>query len=174
MLAYQRGDAGAFEVLYARHKSAAFAFLKRSGAPADVVEELFQEAWMAIIRNIENYQPSAKFKTYLYQVAHRKLIDHWRRSREFEELDEQSLASPESETGRGALNHAEQQQLATQLMRQLQNLPEEQRCAVLLRQQGFTQQEIAEITDVGAETVKSRLRYATKSLRDSMGGLHYG
>ncbi|MEM8496877.1 MAG: sigma-70 family RNA polymerase sigma factor [Pseudomonadota bacterium] len=171
MMAYQRGDASAFEVLYSRHRLPVFAFLRRSGAAADNVEPLFQEAWMAIIRNKDSYQPSASFKTYLYQVAHRKLIDYWRKHRERDELAEDTAdTSPDQDNG---LSRPEADLLNAQVMRFIQQLPDEQRCAIVLRQQGFSQHEIADITNVGAETVKSRLRYATKSLRNALAGAHH-
>ncbi|MFK7731283.1 MAG: sigma-70 family RNA polymerase sigma factor [Pseudomonadales bacterium] len=171
MMAYQRGDASAFEVLYARHRLAVFAFLRRSGAPADNVEALFQEAWMAIIRNIDSYQPSASFKTYLYQVAHRKLIDYWRKHKEEVSLDDNVVDTlPEHNS---ALGNPEVELLNAQVSRVIQQLPDEQRCTVVLRQQGFSQREIADITKVGTETVKSRLRYATRSLRTALAGVQH-
>lgn len=171
MMAYQRGDASAFEVLYARHRLPVFAFLRRSGAPADNVENLFQEAWMAIIRNIDSYQPSASFKTYLYQVAHRKLIDYWRKLKEEDSLDEDAMDSVPNQDS--SLSKPEAELLNAQVIRFIQQLPDEQRCAIVLRQQGFSQREIADITKVGTETVKSRLRYATKSLRTALAGIHH-
>ena len=171
MMAYQRGDASAFDVLYSRHRLPVFAFLRRSGAPADCVEALFQEAWMAIIRNSDSYQPSASFKTYLYQVAHRKLIDYWRKTKEQDELDEDDEHTlPDQDS---SLSKPEAELLNAQVMRLIQQLPDEQRCAIVLRQQGFSQREIADITKVGTETVKSRLRYATKSLRNALAGTQH-
>ncbi len=171
MMAYQRGDASAFEVLYARYRLPVFAFLRRSGAPPDNVEALFQEAWMAIIRNIDSYQPSASFKTYLYQVAHRKLIDYWRKHKQEHTQEEEAvdiLANPEGSPG-----NPEAELLNTQVMRFIQQLPDEQRSTIVLRQQGFSHREIADITKVGTETVKSRLRYATKSLRTALAGIQH-
>lgn len=171
MKAYQRGDASAFEVLYSRHRLPVFAFLRRSGAPPDNVEALFQEAWMAIIRNMDRYQPSASFKTYLYQVAHRKLIDYWRKHKEEGALEEDAADTLPNQDS--VLTTPEAQLLNAQVMRFIQQLPDEQRCAIVLRQQGFSQREIADITKVGPETVKSRLRYATKSLRTALAGIHH-
>jgi len=160
MLAYQRGDSTAFEVVYGRHKNAVFAYLLRSGAQADSVEEIFQEAWTSIIKNIERYEPKAKFKTYLYQVAHNKMIDYWRRRKH-----EASDGNCAIELTASRDSDHEQKILTGQLMAAISQLPSEQRCALLLRHQGFSQREICDITGSGAETVKSRLRYAQQSLR---------
>ena len=167
MLAYQKGDSSAFEVLYMRHKEGLFAFLYRSCQQSAVVEELAHDAWTSIIRSIETYQPKARFKTYLYSVAHNKLVDHWRRDSrrsghvDFDELEiAADESSPEEISARGQI----QKSLSDAIMQ----LPVEQRDAFLLREAGFSQEQIGEIVGAGKETVKSRLRYAGNQLRSSL------
>jgi RNA polymerase sigma-70 factor (ECF subfamily) len=163
MLDYGRGDSAAFEVLYMRHKDSLFAFLYRHCPQQAVVEDLAHDAWTAVIRSAPRYQPSAKFRTWLYQIAHNRLVDHWRRPQPEELL-------PESVAHEGG--SAEAQHRAYQLMQLVLALPSEQKDAFLLREQGFSYREIAEITATGKETVKSRLRYATASLRQQLGGAY--
>src|ERR1700704_523541 len=78
MLAYAGGDAGAFEALYARHKGALYRFVLRSVKARGEAEELFQEIWMRAIEARGRYAPQAKFSTWLYTIAHNRLVDHWR------------------------------------------------------------------------------------------------
>ena len=59
--------------------------------------------------------------------------------------------------------------LHRRLMISIGQLPLEQRDALLLQEQGFSQKEIAEITGAGEETIKSRLRYARNALRERLG-----
>ncbi|MBV1877649.1 MAG: sigma-70 family RNA polymerase sigma factor [Pseudomonadales bacterium] len=189
MLAYQQGDALAFEVLYGRHKNALFAFLYRNCAQPAIVEELAQESWMSIIRRAAHYVPSAKFRTYLFQVAHHKLIDHWRRaalSAEYQAADQTCAQAGQQADAVGAVaaadidagksidasgpeaeleEHIMQEQIQTLLSRALSQIPNEQRTVFLLREAGFGQTQIAEIVGVGKQTVKSRLRYAVNQLR---------
>ncbi len=187
MLAYQRGDSSAFESLYLRHKDSLFAFLYRNCPESALVEELAQDAWTSIIRRVGSYQPSAKFRTYLFSVAHNKLVDHWRRSKNRmndvragvradvrADVDTDEIGSHPPpvyentgfDTGpEGSLIQHEQKQTLTGA---LALLPNEQRDVFLLREEGFTQEQIAEITGVGRETVKSRLRYAGNHLRTVM------
>lgn len=159
MLAYQRGDADAFEHLYLRHKDGLFAFLYRSHPNMAVVEEIAQEAWTAVIQAASNYTAESTFKTWLYQIGRNRLIDFWRRKdnqhEAFDELPEQA-----AESANWQASEAEQN-----IMNAIGRLPLEQRDAVLLREQGFSLAEIGEITDAEQETVKSRLRYARKQLR---------
>lgn len=167
MLAYQRGDSLAFEVLYMRHKDALFAFLYRSCAQPAVIEELAHDAWTAIIRSVDSYQPSAKFKTYLYQVAHNKLVDYWRSNKNQQysvDIAETEIAHTQDDLE----SHSERQQLQQSLTDAIAQLPSEQRDTFLLREEGFSQEEIANIVGVGRETVKSRLRYATQQLRETL------
>src|ERR1700686_5215753 len=78
MLAYAGGDAAAFETLYAKHKGPLYRFVLRSvKAPAEA-EELFQDVWMRAIEARGRYSPQAKFSTWLYTIAHNRLVDHWR------------------------------------------------------------------------------------------------
>jgi len=170
MLAYQRGDSAAFDVLYRRHKDKLFNFIYRSCQHAESVEDIAHDAWMAVIRHAEHYRPSAKFTTYLYQVARNKVIDHWRQqpssehATHIEEADvDQITPSALLDSGqRSAEGHLT---LINELMSALLKLPHEQREAFLLTEEGFSQAEIADITDSKPETVKSRVRYARQQLR---------
>ncbi len=78
MLAYAAGDAAAFDALYARHKGGVYRYLLRHCGNAGTADELFQDVWMNVIRARASYAPSAKFATWLYRIAHNRVIDHWR------------------------------------------------------------------------------------------------
>src|SRR5919202_3130423 len=79
MLAYQAGNAGAFETLYRRHRTRLYRFVLRAVKTRAVAEELFQEIWMRVIEARSRYTPQAKFTTWLYTIAHNHLVDHWRK-----------------------------------------------------------------------------------------------
>src|SRR5712691_6121972 len=79
MLAYRDGNAGAFETLYLRHRGRLFRFVLRSVKSRATAEELFQEIWMRVIEARERYTPQARFTTWLYTIAHHRMVDHWRR-----------------------------------------------------------------------------------------------
>lgn len=162
MLAYQRGDADAFECLYHRHKDGLFAFLYQHCGRQAVVEELAQEAWMAVINAASQYEAQGYFKTWLYQIGHNRLVDFWRRKdNQHDNLDNVPEQAATEEPG---LDDETQQQL----MAAIGELPGEQRDALLLQEQGFSLAEIAKITSSGEETIKSRLRYARKQLREKL------
>jgi RNA polymerase sigma-70 factor, ECF subfamily len=164
MLAYQRGDTSAFECLYHRHKDGLYAFLYRSCPRQTAVEDLAQDAWMAVVKAAERYQPRASFKTWLYQIARNRLVDFWRGS---DNTHSSLEAAPEPAIDPNSNSRQDMQQ---QLLAAIAELPAEQRDALLLQEQGFSLREIAEITGDGQETVKSRLRYARTQLRRQLGG----
>ncbi len=78
MLAYAGGDARAFETLYSRHKGPVFRYVLRSVKSRAEADELFQDVWMRAIEARARWRPEAKFTTWLYTIAHHRLIDHWR------------------------------------------------------------------------------------------------
>lgn len=175
MLAYRDGDARAFEVLYARHKGALYRYLLRQCRVAAAAEELFQDVWTNLIKARERYQPSAKFTTYLYRVAHNRLIDYYRRQSSGVPIsydDEQSditleqlpdTAEPEPE------NKLHIKRQVKRLLGLIEKLPDAQREAFLMREEGgLSLEEIADATGVNMETAKSRLRYAVAKLREGI------
>jgi RNA polymerase sigma factor (sigma-70 family) len=78
MLRYRDGDAAAFEVLYGRHKGGVFRYMLRQCSARGIAEELFQEVWMNLIKSRASYSVQARFSTYIYSIAHNRLIDHYR------------------------------------------------------------------------------------------------
>ncbi|MBS0575751.1 MAG: RNA polymerase sigma factor [Proteobacteria bacterium] len=170
MMAYGRGDATAFETLYARHRGGLFRYLLRHLRQQALAEELFQDVWSRLIGARERYRPDAKFSTWLYQIASNRLTDHWRalgRQGGFvDEGDERIEREPDPSTPEREMSQFEQRR---QLQRALEELPAEQREVLLLRlDRELELEEIAQITGVGRETVKSRLRYAMDKLRSRL------
>lgn len=169
MLAYARGDLAAFEALYAKHRGTLYRFLLRSVRDRSLADELFQDTWSRVIAARDRYQAQAKFSTWLLQIAHNLIVDGHRRKRPLagSEEAESALAThaaPEREQPDHALSDFERRRT---LQRAIEQLPDEQRTAVLLRlEHELSLEEMAEVTGVGRETVKSRLRYAMTKLRD--------
>jgi len=181
MLSYAAGRAAAFDTLYARHKGGVYRYLLRHCGNAGTAEELFQDVWMNAIRARDRYAPTAKFTTWLYTLAHHRLVDHWRASGQVklasidDDHDEGTRAAVEALPG--APREEPEAQLATRQLRErfhaaLATLPAVQRDAFLLQHEGgLSLAEIAELTGAGVETVKSRLRYAVAKLRGQLSPL---
>jgi len=173
MLRYAAGEAAAFDRLYARHRGSLFRFIQRQCKERTQAEEIFQEVWMNLIKSRERYTVAARFRTYLYTLAHNRMIDHFRRrSSEPIRVDndpEEGLdviaGLPASRVDEPHVRVLSRQQ-GECLLRLLEGLPSAQREVFLLTEEGgLSLREIAETTGVSFETAKSRLRYATARLR---------
>ena len=173
MLAYGRGEMRAFETLYSRHRAALYRYLVRQSHDTEVANDLFQEVWSRVIVNRIRYEPRAKFRTFLFTLAHNCFIDHCRRMKSrpagssVEDADAADLlcadddARPEIELERAEASQRYRAALAT--------LPQEQRDVYLLHEESdLSLEEIARVTGVGTETAKSRLRYAVGKLKAAL------
>lgn len=175
MLCYRDGDSDAFARLYARHKGPLYRYLLRQCDPV-VAEELFQEVWLKLIAARAGYTVQAKFTTWLYRIAHNRLVDHYRASARglplsyAEDCPEwANIPGPESVQPEV---WDDRQRQAERLLALLADLPEAQRETLLLKEEaGLSLEEIAQATGTGRETVKSRLRYALARLRQGLGGM---
>ena len=173
---YRDGDAGAFDLLYARHKGGVFRFMLRQCSERGVAEELFQDVWMNLIRTRAGYVARARFTTYIYTLAHNRLIDHYRSRAggvplSFDADDGPSIDAVPGAVGDDPAEGADARQQAGRLLQLIEQLPESQREAFLLQQESdMSVEEIAQATGVSRETAKSRLRYALARLREGMRG----
>jgi RNA polymerase sigma-70 factor (ECF subfamily) len=176
MLRYARGDLRAFEVLYQRHRGGLYRYLSRHTRNPEAANDLFQEVWSKVIASRDRYEPRAKFQTLLYRIAHNCFVDYCRRASVRAEADvngdgqedwQSALPAPDDQQPDA---RAEQAQAAARYRAALAQLPAEQRDVFLLYEEsGLSLEEIADITAVGPETAKSRLRYAVAKLRQVFG-----
>ncbi len=178
MLAFRAGDARAFEVLVRRHRTPVFNFILRFTGHRARAEDVLQETWLKVVRSASEYEAKAKFTTWVYTIARNLCVDSARKEsyRQTASL-EASATGAEGDEGRplgeslpdegvsperGAYNA----RVRPLLERALAGLPEEQREVFVLREySGIPFKEIAEVTGVSENTVKSRMRYALEGLR---------
>jgi RNA polymerase sigma-70 factor (ECF subfamily) len=176
MLRYGAGDAAAFDALYARHKGGVYRYLLRQLREPAIAEELFQDIWLNLVNARERYTVQARFSTWLYRIAHNRLVDHVRRQGNtavvsINQNDEDD--DPPLEIADDTARTPEARQWATQQLERIvelvEALPAAQREAFLLYHEGdLGVDDIAEATGVNRETAKSRLRYAFNKLRKGL------
>jgi RNA polymerase sigma factor (sigma-70 family) len=161
---YAGGDVAAFDLLYRRHEMRVWRYLERNTGNRATADELMQEVWFAVARDAVRYQPSARFTTWLFTIAHHRMIDSARTRRREISLDPETLIA---DSRSGPLAEAISTDQAKALINAVSQLPEEQRDAFLLQMEGdLGVEEIAAITACSFETTKSRLRYARMKLRE--------
>ncbi|MBQ4861517.1 sigma-70 family RNA polymerase sigma factor [Pseudoalteromonas sp. MMG013] len=175
MLEYGKGNDTAFAELYARHKGPMYRYICRQlgSKQHNKAQELFQEVWVRVIDNRNNYTVEAKFTTWLYRIAHNLLIDEHRKNHvRGEHL---TLVSDEQHEGILAFHQGKQEGsvhndfLQQAIKHCVELLMPQQREAFLLRHEaGFDPSQVCEIVGAKPETVKTRLRYAMSQLRDCL------
>jgi RNA polymerase sigma-70 factor (ECF subfamily) len=176
MLRYQSGDAGAFDQLYSRHKGGLYRFIRRQCAEPDLADEVFQEVWMSLIQALDRYRPEAQFRTYLFTLAHHRLMDQFRRRGRGLSLVAPPADEGDSQTCEPAGSRVDEPEVQAAarasgeaILAALEALPPPQREAFLLHEEaGLSVDEIATATGSSYETAKSRLRYAIGKLRSAL------
>jgi len=164
MIAYGAGDMAAFEILYARYRGPLYRYFTRQVGEPATANDLYQGCWEKVIAARRKYSDKAPFKAWLFRIAHNHLVDHYRSARPVSELPEDTPGD-DPDPGEGI----DAQRLDQRFRAAIAGLPDEQKQALLLRlESGLGLEDIARITGVGAETAKSRLRYATARLKQVM------
>jgi RNA polymerase sigma-70 factor (ECF subfamily) len=186
MLAFKSGDARAFSTLVGRHRQAVYNFILRYVGHRQRAEDVLQETWMKVVRSSREYEPKARFTTWVFTIARNLCVDSARKEsyRQTDSLDALVGAPGGEDEGRelgqtlpdegvqGPDRAADNARLRPLLTRAIAALPAEQREVFLLREyQGLGFKEIAEVTGVNENTVKSRMRYSLETLRKKLAEL---
>ena len=181
MLRVREGDTQSFAVLLEKYRGPVIHFLQRMILNQAVAEELAQEVFLRVYRSRANYEPTAKFTTWLYRIASHLALNHIRDRRH--ERNQESLDEEVSEgMGRqgASLGPTIEQTLVreskfVEIRQAIQNLPAKQRAAVLMHKyEEMEYSHIATELECSESAVKSLLFRAYEGLRAKlahMGGL---
>ena len=166
----QRGDAAALARLVKVHERMVFALVGRllCGRSRAAVEDVAQEVFVRVIRNIERFDPAgpARLSSWILTIATRVTLNSLRGKRREEPLslthhDRVADDSPEQTTM--------DRQLSAQVMEAMAALPEPMRAVLVLRAyHDLDYPEIAAALEVDLGTVKSRLARARAALREAL------
>ena len=177
MLAFAQGNAGAFDRLYARHKGTVYRFIARSLPSKADVEEIFQDVWMKAIEARARYEPRAKFTTWIYAIAHNRLVDAWRKKGlvlvplDGGGDDERAAIDPPDDPANEPFAQVSNREALARFAAAFEKLPPAQREAFVMKEEAdMSIAEIAAATGADEEAVKSRVRYATAKLREALDG----
>jgi RNA polymerase sigma-70 factor (ECF subfamily) len=160
----QQGDRAAFGALVRKHQDRIYRYLLRLTGSRDEALELAQDAFFKAWQALPEWRPEAQFHTWLFRIASNAAMDLVRRRKtvEFVPLGEEHDAPAGEQGPEGQLAST---QRVRALDRALQQLPPEQREALLLREvEGMSYGEIAAATGAAEGTVKSRLARAREAL----------
>ncbi|MSP25801.1 MAG: sigma-70 family RNA polymerase sigma factor [Myxococcales bacterium] len=169
----KQGDKAAFRKLVERHQRRAFSIALGLVRDENDAREVVQDAFVRVYRNLDRFEGTSAFFTWLYRIVTNLAIDHMRRParREQELLDTSQtdddadlslLATPQTD----ALDVLQRQQLATSIQEALDALPSYHRAVILMREvEGMSYLEMAEAMGVSKGTIMSRLFHARRKLQ---------
>lgn len=164
---YRDGDPAAFEELYRRHRGRLHRFVARM-TPGEA-DEVFQEVWLAVVKGRDRYVPEARFVTYLFTIAHHRAVARLRSAGRVPLVDCEEAGEIVPDQQPDPLQATSNAELGQALQSAISALPPLQREAFLMQAEGeLSLAEIAEVTGTSRETVKSRLRYASRRLRAAL------
>ncbi|QHN02728.1 sigma-70 family RNA polymerase sigma factor [Granulicella sp. WH15] len=182
--ALKAGSETAFAVLISQYSQPIYSLIARSlQDPADAAD-ITQEVFIKVFRSIGSFHGEASLRTWLYRIALREASNQrrwWTRHKRQElTIDEQaetedgdgiSLAETLPDSRPSPYEQASQSQVKIRIEDALRKLPEVYRTVIVLREiEGFAYEEIAEILDVPAGTVKSRLTRGRAALKEILMG----
>jgi RNA polymerase sigma-70 factor (ECF subfamily) len=159
------GNPTAWDTLFRRYQLPLYAYVFELVRNEQTSLDLVQETFIAAVRHIGGLRDNEKFGSWLFGIAHQKVIQLWRKRGGKEILFDEIPESPvEFDDAPDELFIRREQE--TEFMNQLNQLPLPQRSVLLLHfVEDFSLEEISRITEIQLGTVKSRLHYAKKSLR---------
>lgn len=173
----ERGDAGAFEVIYDRHCRVAYSLAFRLLGDRQSAEDLVQDAFLAVWRGASSYSSSrGSVRTWMLSILHNRGVDRLRTlgamSRRQDALEQVELRRPDAPD---AATLGIESALAGSIREELGSLPAEQHEVLKLAYYGgFTHHEIAEMLRLPLGTVKSRMRLGLERLRRGLGAAEVG
>jgi RNA polymerase sigma-70 factor (ECF subfamily) len=175
----QQGDIGAFNRLATRVETSVYRFVLRTLGDREDARDVCQDALLKAYQNIGRLRDGRKFRAWVHHIALNLCRDRFRSPAHRRELrpgtadddsfGEKARAALEQEDPSAPHLRTERFPLVREIEEALGLLPAEQRVAILLREyHGFTSEEIGEITGVPAATVRTRIFYGLRALRQTL------
>ena len=177
MLMYRDGDFGAFETLYRRYEKPLLDFIYRLAMNPSEAENLYQETYYRVIRSKRNYRATARFKTWLFQIALNLCRDSARRMKHRSHISLNSTIAKNDDEGvelqqlisdpsLDVSHQVESDEMASLVKNALASLPEKEHLVFVMKEyQGMKFTEISEILDSPIGTVLSLNHRAQEKLK---------
>jgi len=164
---YRSGNMKSFEDLYARYRQPLYLFLLRRGHSETAAEDIFHDCWLRLIDHHKQFD-GVNFKAWLFTIARNLSTDTFRKNQL------RQVESLENDCNHQAHFSAQRLQEGFDCIELVKSsvaaLPMDQRDVFLLKEEaGLSLQQIADLMAVGRETIKSRIRYAMKQLKQLLG-----
>lgn len=165
---FQNGDTTAFNLLVERWQDKIHRFVYRYLPDIDEANEITQKTFIKAYQRIDTLEEARKFSPWIYKVANNLCLDELKRAGRKRAVPLE-LNRFEQKSNKTPVTDFENKELADLLNRALMQLPDEQRSVVILKQyEDLTFREIAEILEEPENTIKSRMYYGLKAMRNTL------
>ncbi|MFC1461870.1 sigma-70 family RNA polymerase sigma factor [Verrucomicrobiota bacterium] len=173
LIQYRNGNVAALEQLVEQYRRPLFKFILNMIGGREEADEIFQEVWFRVIKNIDKYKDD-KFLSWLFRIARNFIIDRFRSRKKVVSLDKENEAgislmdripgadrSPDVQVGN--------RDVGRKISEAVAGLPIEQKEVFLMRMEGdLPFKEIAKIQHVSVNTALARMQYALAKLRNEL------
>ena len=165
VLRYQAGDTTALEELVERYHGRLLYFVRRMLGGSRGAEDVLQDTWVAVVRNLRKLRNPDAFSAWLYRIARNKVYERLRKRNRVLPLSEEieETAAPEEETDDFSAADAARVHECLEKLR-----PAHREVLILRFLEQMSYQDIAVVVGCGLGTVRSRLHYAKRALRKEM------
>jgi RNA polymerase sigma factor (sigma-70 family) len=161
----RRGNHHAFEALMGRYQARLLAFCRHMLASKEDAEDVLQEVFAAAFNAIQADERPLNVRPWLYRIARNRSLNHLRRT---QAIGMDSMDVHLSENGQTTADRVHRREEFRMLLADVQQLPETQRSALLLREiDALSYDQIAEAMDTTVPSVKSLLVRARVSLAEA-------
>lgn len=166
----RRGDGAAIERLIRAHQEPLYAFMLRLSGKPDVAEDMVQEAFVRVLRNLDRFDDRFRFSTWLFTIARRLYVNHLQKHRP--SYDSEAVGDWQGGSRRPDAIAAESEnrehvrRLLDEAIGALN--PQQREIVLLFHQQDWPIQEIAEHLQMPEGTIKSHLHRARKRMQEAI------
>ncbi len=162
---YLKQDEEAFLILYNKYKNAVYSYLnKLIPGQSGLVDDLFQQTWIKVIKNLSKYQDKQNFLAWVVMISRNLSIDHFRQESRKPSQSLEGVEAVASILQRPTL-YIECGELGKAIAAAIEELPVEQKEVFILRQENVSFKEIALIQNTTLNTTLGRMHYAVNKLR---------
>lgn len=162
----REGDQQSFRMLVETHQSFAYALAFRFVSREEEAEDIAQEAFVKVWKNLHHYDETFRFKTWLGKMVTNLSLDYLKSARHRKQVDPEKFVLPEPLQQSDALETAELWEAVVQLASQL---TEKQKAVFVLRDlQMLEPEEVSAILDMSTANLKSNLYYARVKMKEGL------
>lgn len=167
LLAIKRGDHSAFKTFFEKHHSYLYHFLLKKGLSDQQAEDLVQQAFVIIWEKRSSIDETKSLKAYLFRIAYTRMLNVFRDTAKFEEVE--NLDHQEAESENTSEKEVEAKELGNAIEASIASMPEKRQAVFrLCFIQEFTYKEAAEFLEVSIKTIENHMGLALKDLRGKL------